>query len=185
MKKSLFFSLVAVALLAVSCNDDPFSKFPELNDNQLYYAGEVLNISPQVSIQPETSVPEMNYYDPGKYYVDFVTTDNRVSARMDMQPSTIGLTVDMADPIAAVGKAQYCIALLDGDPMVWSIDCFEGQVHSQIGDNDYTTTCFKSGESVTSHTSDGFVMEFKGILLDDTEVAFRIKVPESDFIPWK
>ena len=175
MKKNLFFTLIAVALFAVGCSGDPFADFPELNDNQVYYAGEVVNVE---SILDEKGTMTDGVYTPDVAYGGFFSTDDRLRFHLFMDPGMMNKTVDLTDPIASVGNRMFQISMLDNGEMAWELNCIEKAVTSNIGGTEHTTTCFKNGEVKITHNDDGFTMELKGIMLDDSKVAFRMVVPE-------
>ena len=190
--KHLLYLLMATALLGfTACSDDDKdsgsaskSALSNISDNQISINGQVYDLDAILAVRPAQGE------DVGAHYLDITPNnadkDNDFLGRFDIGTPLMGVNINLADPLKAVGSNQLSVQITDGEweNTYYAMDCVEDYVMSRIEGTEYDNSGFKEGSFIAKHDSNGFTLQMYGTLNNGMVIAIKAFVPESDIDYW-
>lgn len=128
--------------------------------------------------------------DVGAHYLDIMPNnadkDNDFLGRFDIGTPLMGVNINLADPLKAVGSNQLSVQITDGEweNTYYAMDCIEDYVMSRIEGTEYENSRFKEGSFIAKHDSNGFTLQMYGTLNNGMVIAIKAFVPESAVDYW-
>lgn len=107
-------------------------------------------------------------------------------AVFDIATPLMGVSINLANPLKAVGKNQFSVQFTDAEweRTYYAMDCVENYVYSRIEGEEYENSGFKEGLVISKHDSNGFTFQMYGTLLNGKTIAIKVSVPESAVDYW-
>ncbi|MBR6077923.1 MAG: hypothetical protein IKP63_06180 [Paludibacteraceae bacterium] len=191
-KNYLILLFLAIACLGfTACSDDdkdsgsaPKSALDNISNNQININGHVYDFNANLAVRPAQGE------DVGAHYLDITPKDvnkaNDFLGRFDIGTPLMGVNINLADPLKAVGSNQLSVQITDGEweNTYYAMDCFEDYVMSRIEGTEYENSGFKEGSFIAKHDSNGFTLQMYGTLNNGMVIAIKAFVPESAVDYW-
>lgn len=190
--KHLLYLLVATALLGfTACSDDDKdsgsaskSALNNISDNQISINGQVYDLDAILAVRPAQGE------DVGAHYLDIMPNnadkDNDFLGRFDIGTPLMGVNINLADPLKAVGSNQLSVGITDREweNTFYAMDCVEDYIMSRIMGVEYENSGFKEGSFIAKHDANGFTLQMHGTLNNGQTIAIKVSVPESAVDYW-
>jgi len=185
-KNYLILLFLAIACLGfTACKDDDKdsgskSALDNISNNQININGHVYDFNANLSVRPAQGE------DVGAHYLDITPKDvnkaNDFLGRFDIGTPLMGVNINLADPLKAVGSNQLSVQITDGEweNTYYAMDCVEDYVMSRIEGTEYENSGFKEGSFIAKHDSNGFTLQMYGTLNNGMVIAIKAFVPEAD-----
>ena len=189
-KNYLILLFLAIACLGfTACKDDDKdsaskSALDNISNNQININGHVYDFNANLAVRPAQGE------DVGAHYLDITPKDvnkaNDFLGRFDIGTPLMGVNINLADPLKAVGSNQLSVQITDGEweNTYYAMDCFEDYVMSRIEGTEYENSGFKEGSFIAKHDSNGFTLQMYGTLNNGMVIAIKAFVPESAVDYW-
>ena len=189
-KNYLILLFLAIACLGfTACKDDDKdsgskSALDNISNNQININGHVYDFNANLAVRPAQGE------DVGAHYLDITPKDvnkaNDFLGRFDIGTPLMGVNINLADPLKAVGSNQLSVQITDGEweNTYYAMDCVEDYVMSRIEGTEYENSGFKEGSFIAKHDSNGFTLQMYGTLNNGMVIAIKAFVPESDIVYW-
>lgn len=195
MRKFLYYAIMPFIACSVfvACGDDDDNgkknQLSEISDNQAMFGGQKLAIVANLNIRPANP----SYNDLGAYYLGVSTKDtvkgDTVSMRFDIGAPIVGSSVDLANPIAIVGKNQLSIGFnyVSSYDNIFALEMHDGDYSSSIQEVQYeNASCFSEGALTLAHAEKtGFTLSMWGTLKNGEKFAFKVAIPEREINYWE
>jgi hypothetical protein len=183
----LFLAIVCLGFTA--CKDDDKdsgskSALDNISNNQININGHVYDFNANLSVRPAQGE------DVGAHYLDITPKDvnkaNDFLGRFDIGTPLMGVNINLADPLKAVGKNQFSVQITDGEweNTFYAMDCVEDYIMSRIEGVEYENSGFKEGSFIAKHDANGFTLQMHGTLNNGQTIAIKVSVPESAVDYW-
>jgi len=185
-KNYLILLFLAIACLGfTACKDDDKdsgskSALDNISNNQININGHVYDFNANLAVRPAQGE------DVGAHYLDITPKDvnkaNDFLGRFDIGTPLMGVNINLADPLKAVGSDQLSVQITDGEweNTYYAMDCVEDYIMSRIEGVEYDNSGFKEGSFIAKHDANGFTLQMYGTLNNGMVIAIKAFVPEAD-----
>ncbi|MBP3465987.1 MAG: hypothetical protein J6K01_00035 [Paludibacteraceae bacterium] len=185
-KNYLILLFLAIACLGfTACKDDDKdsgskSALDNISNNQININGHVYDFNANLSVRPAQGE------DVGAHYLNITPKDvnkaNDFLGHFDIGTPLMGVNINLADPLKAVGSNQLSVQITDGEweNTYYAMDCIEDYVISRIEGVEYENSGFKEGSFIAKHDANGFTLQMYGTLNNGMVIAIKAFVPEAD-----
>ena len=189
-KNYLILLFLAIACLGfTACKDDDKdsgskSALDNISNNQININGHVYDFNANLAVRPAQGE------DVGAHYLDITPKDvnkaNDFLGRFDIGTPLMGVNINLADPLKAVGSNQLSVQITDGEweNTYYAMDCVEDYIMSRIEGVEYDNSGFKEGSFIAKHDANGFTLQMHGTLNNGQTIAIKVSVPESAVDYW-